>query len=724
MTDNSDAQLHFLDYWNVLRSRIWLILLTFLLVLIGALVVSYLLPQKYYSKVIVEVKETTPALAVFGGPGFNFDGVDARFTQTQFEILQHKEVLYPVVRELNLQQKWSTDNAPVDVNVAYNKLRYMMELKEMRNTNLIEIGMWSEDKEEAAELANSVADAYEDRRVAYYMQIKSGALRQLQEELDLQQDKVIEARRKYDILRQELSIDDIGSDANKEITDPAINTQMELTQTISVQEQKVSAIKRRLETLENWDGDISSSLSYMGLADDIVSRTIPLYQDAVYSVTRMRNEGLGPKHPSMLALNANIAQYRDTINKQVQNLISSTRALIINEENTLNDLKLQKEKLSEDIRTQKVQSTAYVRAKTDYNREEEILSAAKQRYTTEAMQTAIPFVPMIVHERAEPAAYATKPNRRLNILLGVLIGSVFSVFLAFFIEYLDTSVKTLEDVESALQIPVLAVIPKGVSVLSSQAADTPDAEAYRILRTNIEFNRRNAEDNAITIVSGGAGEGKSTTLFNLAYTFAQGGYNVLVVDADLRRPSQHYFFNVDNSLGLTDYLTSDLNLEDVIVRTSLENLSFLPSGHLPKDAVGILNSQRMSDLIQELKSHFDLVFFDSPPILGVSDAAVLASEVDLTIMVVQHRRFPKSMLQRVKQSVQNVGGTLLGVVLNNVDIKNDRSYDYYTAYYDYYYSKKSTPGSKKATRPAETSKPGALAGAGTTKPGSSNSDQY
>jgi capsular exopolysaccharide synthesis family protein len=295
---------------------------------------------------------------------------------------------------------------------------------------------------------------------------------------------------------------------------------------------------------------------------------------------------------------------------------------------------------------------------------------------------------MIIHERAEPASSPGKPNLRLNLILGVAVGLVFSLFLAFFIEYLDTSVKSLEDVENALEVPVLGVIPKGISVLSSQSSDTPDAEAYRIIRTNIEFNRRSADDNAITLISGGAGEGKSTTLFNLAYTFAQGGYNVLVVDADLRRPAQHHFFNVDNTVGLTDYLTSDLSLEDVIVRTSLDNLSFMPSGHLPKDAVGILNSQRMSDMIAELKQHFDLVFFDSPPILGVSDASVLSSEVDLTVMVVQHRRFPKSMLQRVKNSVLNVGGTLLGVVLNNVDIKNDKSYDYYTAYYDYYYSKK------------------------------------
>src|SRR5262245_43967492 len=104
MTDNSDAKLHFLDYWNVLRSRIWLILLTFLLVLIATLVATYLMPQQFYSKIVVEVKETAPSMILFGGNSMNFDSVDSRFTQTQFEIIQHKEVLYPVIRELNLTQ--------------------------------------------------------------------------------------------------------------------------------------------------------------------------------------------------------------------------------------------------------------------------------------------------------------------------------------------------------------------------------------------------------------------------------------------------------------------------------------------------------------------------------------------------------------------------------------------------------------------------------------------
>jgi len=270
------------------------------------------------------------------------------------------------------------------------------------------------------------------------------------------------------------------------------------------------------------------------------------------------------------------------------------------------------------------------------------------------------------------------------MLLAAVIGMGLGTALAFFLEYLDTSVKSLEDVERFLGVPVLAVIPKNVGILMHQQGDSPDAETYRILRTNVEFNRKNPDANTLTLISGGPGEGKSTTLFNLAYTCAKGGYSVLVVDADLRRPSQHRLFGVENNVGLSNYLTSNMSFEEVVRTTGVENLSFIPSGQLPRDAVGILNSQRMTDLIRNTKVRYDLVMFDSPPILGVSDGAVLASEVDLSIMVIEHRRFPRSMLQRVKQAVLNVGGNLLGVVLNKVDTKHDSGYGYYGSYYDYY----------------------------------------
>jgi capsular exopolysaccharide synthesis family protein len=214
------------------------------------------------------------------------------------------------------------------------------------------------------------------------------------------------------------------------------------------------------------------------------------------------------------------------------------------------------------------------------------------------------------------------------------------------------------------------------------------------------------------MVSGGPGEGKSTTLANLGYISAQGGYSTLIVDADLRRPVQHSLFDLSNKAGLTSYLTNETPLDDVILPTSVPNLSLLPSGMLPGDAVGILNSQRMTDLIAELKTRYDLVLFDSPPMLGVSDASVLASAVDHTIIVVQHRRFPRAMLTRVKQAILGVGGTVLGVVLNNVDLKHDQNYYYYTNYYGYYQTRDKEP--RRGEKVAAT----------TNRNGNSEPDEY
>ena len=192
---------------------------------------------------------------------------------------------------------------------------------------------------------------------------------------------------------------------------------------------------------------------------------------------------------------------------------------------------------------------------------------------------------------------------------------------------------------------------------------------------------------------------------NLAHTFAQGGYNTLIVDADMRRPSQHRMLGMTNDFGLSDFLTTDIDLEELVKATSAPNLSLLPSGKMPFDAVGVLNSQRMVDLVAQVKSRYDIIFFDSPPILGLSDASVLVRALDLTIIVVQHRRFPRAMLQRVKQAVQSVGGNILGVVLNNVDVRHDQYYEYYTNYYNYYYTPNKAKGGVSGGAATETKAP-------------------
>jgi len=292
-----------------------------------------------------------------------------------------------------------------------------------------------------------------------------------------------------------------------------------------------------------------------------------------------------------------------------------------------------------------------------------------------------------VIDRAVMGTRPVRPNKPLNIALGIIIGLVVGVGLAFFIEYLDTSVKTIDDVERSLQSPVLGVIPQNVGLLVEEGAESPHAEAYRVLRTNLLFSRKDDKLNTVAIVSAGAGEGKSTTAFNLAAVFAQGGQRALVVDSDLRRPTLHKMFKVTNSIGLTNYLLKQNTLEEVIQTTKVPNLDLMASGKLPSSSLGILSSAQMKDLIAELKQRYDIVFFDSPPIMGVSDASILASEVDMTLQIIQYRRYPQPMNIRAKQLIEKVGGNLVGIVLNNINMSQDESYYYYSGYYHDYYSK-------------------------------------
>ena len=296
------------------------------------------------------------------------------------------------------------------------------------------------------------------------------------------------------------------------------------------------------------------------------------------------------------------------------------------------------------------------------------------------------FMVEILDEAAIPK-FPVRPNKALNIILGVIIGLVVGVGLAFFIEYLDTSVKTIDDVERTLQSPVLGVIPQNVGFLLGEGGESPHAEAYRVLRTNLLFSRKEDKLNTIAVVSAGAGEGKSTTIFNLAAVFAQNGSRVIIVDSDLRRPTLHKMVGVTNNIGLTNYLLKQNALEEVIQTTNLPTLDFMASGKLPSSSLGILSSAQMRDLITELKRRYDFVFFDSPPIMGVSDASILASEVDMTLQVIQYRRYPQPMNIRAKQMIEKVGGNLVGIVLNNINVSQDENYYYYSGYYNEYYSK-------------------------------------
>ncbi len=689
-----EAKLHFLDYWRIIRIRKTVILAVFLLVVITATIVTFVfLPEAFSSMARIEVqRDVTDVSGVQGNGGGQaaMSMYDPYFIQTEFEIIQSSLVLDQVVKDLDLTRVWARKyniEGVLKVSECRQRLKRMIDLRPTRNTSLLEIRVYSDNKDEAAAIAEKVAEDYKAHRESERQELTDNGIAAFKTKLadyDLQiSNQVIEV----DLLRKKLGV--VDSDPQNSGSSPTLDP-MSLMHYQSLKIEKEAAYIQENEQLNKLLeitnlADLRQTLPTLA-PDPLLQELLQKLVDAQTQLVTVQSS-LGPEHPDVLRLKDLVAELNHQIDGRVRGIITalgdrvaSLLAVIKDCEAKVNDAKTNDMIVAENSRP-------YFKAKADLERLKKISEIIAIRSDQESIERALPKTMMVtIVDKAEVEPAPVRPKKVLNIALGVVIGLVVGVGLAFFIEYLDTSVKTIDDVERTLQTAVLGVIPQNVGYLIEEGAESPHAEAYRVLRTNLLFSRKDDKLNTVAVVSAGAGEGKSTTVFNLATVFAQCGQRVLVVDSDLRRPTLHKLLNVANTLGLTNYLLKQNKLEEVIQTTPLANLDFLSSGKLPSSSLGILSSAQMKELITELKARYDFVFFDSPPIMGVSDASILASEVDMTLQVIQYRRYPQPMNIRAKQLIEKVGGNLIGIVLNNINMSQDESYYYYSGYYHDYYS--------------------------------------
>lgn len=683
-----DIQAQAIDSWQVIRNRFGLICLSFLLVFATAAIITYIMPRKYRGRVEMKIERLQNKVQVFNRETSDMLVGSDVFVKTEFESINKPETLYPVIEKLDLQKKWGMPSR----QSALGKLQGNLNAQSMPRSDFVIIEFYDQDATIASDVANAVAASYMTQRVEIDSRQKREALERMDKQIKLQVQLRDQARTKMlEIKKKAGIVGDWVPGGGPSIT-PGVNIATSKDAMVTSREQAMLQADLEVQNL-------SSELAQLDklTPDELVSRASGLrldnpnltsmtveYQKLQISREGLTQQGLGRRHPLVQSADKQLAKSKELIFIETQSYIQGLKNRFDAALNRRETLQAYSKEADKEQIAKGATYNEYKIAMDEVTYIEALLLKFQESYSETNAGLELVKSPATIYAKAEPETRPSKPNVSLNLALGGVLGLMFGLGLAFFLEYMDTTVKSLDDVERFLGVPVLAVVPRNVGVLHRTSGFNPDAEAYRILRTNIEFNRRNPEANCITVTSGGAGEGKSTTLCNLATVCAQGGYSVLLIDADLRRPSLHRLFDVSNTTGLTNYLTTNVRLEDVVVRTPVDNLYFLPSGLLPADSAGILNSQRMSELIADVKSRFDLVLIDSPPILGVSDASVLSNEADMTMLVVQHRKLPRHMLMRVKQTVENVGGRVLGVVLNNVDVRSDSQYQYYTSYYTYY----------------------------------------
>jgi capsular exopolysaccharide synthesis family protein len=687
--NTSDATLHAVDYLQILKNRYGIILLTFILVVLTAAVITYVMPKKYEATAVVKINPLGTKNQVVG------NGASALMTRqffgTQFKIIESDENLKRAAQMTQLPQKMQISTAE-----AVLVLKGGLSTRQERGTDLIEISlrMVKDNREHVKPLTEAIALAYSEMRMNQETKRREQTRYELDKKIQKYEDIVEDYRTRLLEFSNKTgiySLDRYSGGSTAVVSRDLQQENMLYDEAVKARDELELQVKN-LVGLD--DETLISHVSGLNRPEStVVAVTFQQYQQAKRDRAGTLAQGLGENHPQVKLHDSQISILREDLDLKVLRVRDLLKTLLEQAGAKVVRLEISTKASQGDAKNTAQDYTLFKTYEDEYKDSVNNLNTLRTSNVIEELQENMSIAPLEFYgypTEPEVADYVS-PNWILNMALGSVAGMIFGVGIAFSLELMDTSVKSLEDVERYLQVPVLAVVPRDVGVLHKMSTSSPDAEAYRIMRTNIEFNRPSQDDNAITVVSGGAGEGKSTTLVNLAYICAQGGYSTLMIDADLRRPRLHTFFDINNSVGLTNYLTTTVPLEDVVLQTSIENLYFMPSGILPADASGILNSRRMSELIQEVKSRFDLVLVDSPPILGVSDASVISSEVDLTMIVVQHRKLPRNMLVRVKQAVENVGGTVLGVVLNNVDLRSDSQYQYYTSYYTYY-----APGQNKS----------------------------
>ncbi|HEY4301878.1 MAG TPA: polysaccharide biosynthesis tyrosine autokinase, partial [Candidatus Didemnitutus sp.] len=336
-------------------------------------------------------------------------------------------------------------------------------------------------------------------------------------------------------------------------------------------------------------------------------------------------------------------------------------------------------------------------AATKLEDEQRLLTTLKLTLRQREIDFTVPKKTIEILNTAEAPQFASRPNWALNLIFAVVFGSILGVGAAVLVEYFDTSFRNVADVETKLNLPVLGVIPFTREPIAVHDPGSAEGEPFRVLQTNLNLALRAGQPTALVIFSAGPGEGKSTTLRQLALTAAAAGERVLLIDSDVRRPTQHRLAEIPREPGLTDVLLNKVTWAQAVRHDTRSGLDLLPAGASAGVTLSLLYLNKLRELVTEFRGKYDKILFDSPPIIGVSDASVLASIVDGTVLLIQHRRNPASMVLRAQQIIAGLKAPIIGVILSQVPTGTGEDYGYYTSNYSYYSSDAAPKSGEKSS---------------------------
>ena len=576
--------------------------------------------------------------------------------------------------------------------------RRMVQVIPRRETGLIDISLSGPNPDEITKWVNVIAEVYVKRNFEKAQENMREALSVIGDQLDTFKHSLglAEAARVQKLEDQDI----LDPESQEAITRAQLKTYHDELTEVQIEMHGLGQTLRQIRVLQNSRGDL---MSLPELADDETLKELHRTKIGLEQELETAKVEFRPGHP----------EYEGTVGRlaKLEQRIQERTGRILDTLTTQYDLDGRREAYllaqithAERLSLDMVKATSnYDMVRQDAEAQRRILDVIGKAMNEVQIGMQLMTNNVSVLDAAMIPRRPIKPRERLNLMVGAMFGLFLGLAAAFFLDYLDNTFRTPEDIEKYLGLSVLGVIPKiGEEGLGNRAVK----EAYQSLRTSMIFSSKNRERKVMLVTSSGPQEGKSATVANLGRILAQAGERVIIVDADLRRPTQHVIHGAERDHGLTNYLAAPTAETDWSIYTkqteASPTLRVMTCGPIPPSPPELLGSERFSAMLQDMRRHYEWIIIDSPPASSLTDSTLLADAADMVVMVIQHNKTDRDLVRKSLQRIGAVDTAVAGAVLNNVDIDRAYSKDYYYASYYYYGESVQEPKGKSKKRRVES----------------------
>jgi len=629
------------------------------------------------------------------------------YYNTQFRIIQSRSLSERVVERFSLQndpRMLGPSGQNLDdrakIAKAAGRLRAAIRVVPVKDSRIVSIGIRDKDPSLAAQLANQLAEVYTEQNVRDRVDVTQGATRWVAEQLDQARKSLRDSETALYKFRLEHNILSTSLEDKQNL----LTTQLQ-----EFSSALTDARKKRID-VETRRGAMTGVLTAENVENaGADTDSVPLvelrkeYLEAKRKLVEL-SQRYGDKHPEVAATTARIERYKRDLDRQAEGILTFMDVQSQGLGNAEKRYNTELSKLTAEAMQLNKLEVDYKRLVREAHDATEVYNTLIKRFNESGLQAQNEANNIRILDTALAPTLPVEPNLKLVVALGIALALLLGLGYAFGLEMMDRTIMTQEDIESTLGVPFLGFVPsirgldnerpsKASELFIVKNANSTAAESCRVVRTNILFSSPDRPLKTFVVTSSNPMEGKTMTSVNVGVVMAQGGHRTLIIDTDMRRPRVHKIVAVGNDKGISNLILGNAKLEDLVVATDIPNLFVLPCGPLPPNPSELLQSDRFKQVVHMLAEKYDRLIFDSPPLLAVTDAAILSRVVDGTLLVARAGKTHRDALSRAKRHLDAVRTTIVGVILNDVDLDRSRSFGYYKYYnYKYYSAQESNDG--------------------------------